>query len=85
MLRTWVQVEYHTHPGQSTAISLLNAAGASTTARATYPFTSNFFLSSLVQTVEGKDWVSHNLDRCHELETPVFLVLHIINYLMESV
>ena len=33
MLRTWVQVEYHTHPGQSTAISLLNAAGASTTAR----------------------------------------------------
>lgn len=33
MLRTWVQVEYHTHPAQSTAISLLNAAGASATAR----------------------------------------------------
>ena len=33
MLRTWVQVECHTHPAQSTAISLLNATGASATAR----------------------------------------------------
>lgn len=35
--------------------------------------------------VEGKDGVSHNLDCCHVPEPPVFLVLHIINYLMERV
>lgn len=35
MLKTWVQVECHTHPAQSTAISLLNATGASATARET--------------------------------------------------
>ena len=33
MLRTWVQVEYHAHPAESIAISLLNATGASATSR----------------------------------------------------
>lgn len=35
--------------------------------------------------MEGKDGVSHSLDHCHVLESPMFLVLHVINYLMESV
>lgn len=50
---------------------------------------SNFYLPSSSypegMIAEGKDGMSHSLVLCHVLEPPVFLVLHIINYLMESV
>lgn len=48
---------------------------------------STFLSSSCLEgmIVEGKDGVSHGLDRCHILEPPVFPGLRVINYLMESV